>query len=73
MSLAEANPGLRVHYVLCTGSPDRQAEARAAAAAFLPGASFTFALHELPDGRLPAHWNTVKESCTPRPSRRRSW
>jgi LmbE family N-acetylglucosaminyl deacetylase len=61
LSLAEANPGLRVHYVLCTGSPDRQAEAQAAAAAFLPGAELTFALHELPDGRLPAHWNTVKD------------
>jgi LmbE family N-acetylglucosaminyl deacetylase len=61
LSLAEANPGLRVHYVLCTGSPDRQAEARQAAAAFLPGAELTFALHELPDGRLPAHWNTVKD------------
>ena len=61
LSLAAANPGLRVHYVLCTGSPDRQVEARAAAAAFLPGAELTFALHELPDGRLPAHWNTVKE------------
>jgi LmbE family N-acetylglucosaminyl deacetylase len=61
LSLATANPGLRVHYVLCTGTLDRQAEAQAAAAAFLPGAELTFALHELPDGRLPAHWNTVKE------------
>jgi LmbE family N-acetylglucosaminyl deacetylase len=61
LSLAEANPGLRVHYVLCTGSPERQAEAQAAASAFLPGAELTFALYELPDGRLPAHWNTVKD------------
>jgi len=61
LSLAAASPGLRVHYVLCTGSPDRQAEARAAAARFLPGAEITFALHELPDGRLPAYWNDVKE------------
>ena len=61
LSLAQANPGVRVHYVLCTGTPDRQAEARAAAAAFLPGADLSFALHELPDGRLPAHWNAVKE------------
>lgn len=61
LSLAAANVGVRVHYVLCTGTPERQAEAREAAAAFLPSAEVTFALHHLPDGRLPAHWNAVKE------------
>ena len=54
--------GVRVRYVLCTGLPARQAEARAAASAFLArAASLTFDLHELPDGRLPAHWNETKE------------
>ena len=53
--------GVRVHYVLVTGTPDRQAEARAAAQAFLPAARLTFALHDLPDSRLPAHWNAAKE------------
>jgi LmbE family N-acetylglucosaminyl deacetylase len=61
LSLAEAGPGVRVHYVLCSGTAERQAEARAAAAAFLPGAEISFALHGLPDGRLPAHWNAVKD------------
>jgi LmbE family N-acetylglucosaminyl deacetylase len=61
LHLAAAVPGLRVHYVLLSGSPDRQAEARAAAVAFLPGAELTFELHDLPDGRLPAHWGTVKD------------
>jgi LmbE family N-acetylglucosaminyl deacetylase len=61
LTLAAARPGVRVHYVLATGTPDRQAEARAAAAAFLPGAELSFALHELPDGRLPAHWDAVKD------------
>jgi LmbE family N-acetylglucosaminyl deacetylase len=61
LSLAAAVPGVRVHYLLCTGMAERQAEARAAAAAFLPGADITFALHRLPDGRLPAHWNEVKD------------
>ncbi len=61
LSLAAAVPGLRVHYVLCSGVPERQAEARAAAAAFLPGAEISFALHDLPDGRLPAHWDEVKD------------
>jgi LmbE family N-acetylglucosaminyl deacetylase len=54
-------PGTRVHYVLCTGSDERQAEARDAATAFLPTADLSFALHDLPDGRLPAHWGEVKE------------
>ncbi|MFY1672956.1 PIG-L deacetylase family protein [Plantactinospora sp. WMMB334] len=54
-------PGLRVHYVLLTGTPDRQAEARAAAGAFLPGARLSFALHDLPDGRVPARWGEAKE------------
>lgn len=61
LTLAAANPGLAVHYLLFTGRPDRRAEARAAAAAFLPGASITFSLHTLPDGRLPAHWGEAKE------------
>lgn len=61
LTLVAANPGLRVHYVLYTGAPDRQAEARKAAEAFLAGADLSIALHELPDGRLPAHWNAAKE------------
>lgn len=61
LSVAAANPTVRVHYVLLSGTPDRQAEARSAAAAFLPGADLSFALHDLPDGRLPAHWGNVKE------------
>lgn len=61
LTAAAANPGIRVHYVLLTGTPERQAEARAAAAAFLPDADLSFALHALPDGRLPAHWDAVKD------------
>ncbi len=61
LSLAAEYPGVRVHYVLCSGTPDRQAEARAAASAFLPDAQLSFALHGLPDGRLPAHWDAVKD------------
>lgn len=61
LALAAAHPGVRVHYVLLTGSPERQREARAAATAFLPGARLTFSRHQLPDGRLPAHWDEAKE------------
>ncbi|HLV58213.1 MAG TPA: PIG-L family deacetylase [Natronosporangium sp.] len=60
LAIATANPGLRVRYVLVTGEPARRAEARAAAAAFLPGARIAFAAHALPDGRLPARWGDVK-------------
>jgi len=45
---------MRVRYVLFTGSPERQLEARAAAGAFTPGADLEVELHDLPDGRLPA-------------------
>ncbi|MDG4828840.1 PIG-L family deacetylase [Solwaraspora sp. WMMD1047] len=54
-------PDLRVHYVLLTGTPARQAEARAAATAFLPAARVSLALHDLPDGRVPARWLAAKE------------
>lgn len=61
LTLAQAAPGVRVHYVLCTGAPVRQAEARAAASSLLPDADLSFALHDLPDGRLPGHWGQVKQ------------
>jgi LmbE family N-acetylglucosaminyl deacetylase len=60
LALAAASPGLAVRYVLLSGTPERQAEARSAAAAFLPGARIDFALSDLPDGRLPEHWGEVK-------------
>jgi LmbE family N-acetylglucosaminyl deacetylase len=72
LSLAESRPGLRARYVVLTGTADRQAEARNAAAAFLPGADLTIDMHDLPEGRLPAAWDRAKEaleqaaaSCTP--------
>jgi len=61
LTLAAAVPGVRVHYVLCTGTANRQAEAREAATACLPGADLTFDLHDLPDGRLPGHWAQAKQ------------
>ena len=61
LTLADRHPGLRVRYVLLTGLPERQAEARVAARAFTPGASLQADLHDLPDGRLPAVWGQVKE------------
>ncbi|MEV4536393.1 PIG-L family deacetylase [Asanoa sp. NPDC049518] len=61
LTLAATVSDLDVRYVLLSGTPDRQAEARAAAAAFLPGARLSFSLHDLPDGRVPAHWERAKE------------
>ena len=56
-----AEGALQVRYVVMTGSPLRQGEARAASAAFLENADVTVELHELPEGRLPVHWAEVKE------------
>jgi LmbE family N-acetylglucosaminyl deacetylase len=61
LSLAASRPGLRVHYVVLTGTEQRHAEAQAAARAFLPDAEVTVRLHELPEGRFPGCWSTVKD------------
>ena len=58
LSLAERG-GVQGHWLTLTGSPERRTEAEAAAQAFLPGSQSTF--HAFPDGRLPAHWNNVKD------------
>lgn len=60
LTLADHYPGLRARYVVLTGTDERHAEAREAAAAFLPGADLTVDLHHLPEGRLPAAWDHVK-------------
>jgi LmbE family N-acetylglucosaminyl deacetylase len=61
LSLAASQPGLQAHYLVLTGSADRQLEARAAASAFLPAADLTVHLHDLAEGRLPALWGQVKD------------
>jgi LmbE family N-acetylglucosaminyl deacetylase len=70
LSIAEQQP--QVRYVLITGTAERHQEARHAASSFLPGADIVFDLFDLPEGRLPAAWGTVKEileevarSCAP--------
>jgi LmbE family N-acetylglucosaminyl deacetylase len=61
LSLAQGRDRLRVHYLVLTGTPERQLEARHAAAAFLPGADLTMQLCSLPEGRFPALWSEVKD------------
>jgi LmbE family N-acetylglucosaminyl deacetylase len=72
LSLAQRRAGLQARYVVLTGTADRQLEARAAASSFLPAADLTVDLLDLPEGRLPAAWDRVKEaleqvarSCSP--------
>jgi len=62
LNLAQNYAGLSAHYLVLTGTPERQLEARAAAAAFLPGAALSIQLCDLPEGRLPAAWGQVKDA-----------
>ena len=59
--LGLAESPLRARYVVLTGTPERRPEARNAAHSFLPGADLTVEFHDLPEGRLPAVWASVKE------------
>lgn len=66
LQLARTVPELTATFVVATGDPVRLDEARHAAQAFLPGRDVVVTSAELPDGRLPAHWDAVKdllESC----------
>jgi LmbE family N-acetylglucosaminyl deacetylase len=72
LTLAQSQPGLRAHYVVLTGTANRQDEARDAARSFLPGADLGVDFHDLPEGRLPAVWERAKDaleqvarSCSP--------
>ena len=70
--LGMAGTPLRTHYVVLTGTAERHQEARNAAQSFMPSADLTIELFDLPEGRLPAMWASVKEilegvaqSCSP--------
>lgn len=54
-----ATHDIRLTNLVLTASADREPEARNAAELFVPGSEVQ--VHHLPDGRLPAHWNDVKE------------
>jgi LmbE family N-acetylglucosaminyl deacetylase len=58
LSLAERG-GVQGYWLTMTGSPDRRTEAESAARAFLPDSQSSF--HTFADGRLPAHWDEVKD------------
>ncbi|MQA03028.1 MAG: PIG-L family deacetylase [Streptosporangiales bacterium] len=61
LQLTMTVPRLSAELVVATGSPERCAEVRHAAELFLPGRDVRLHLGGLPDGRLPAHWEDVKD------------
>jgi LmbE family N-acetylglucosaminyl deacetylase len=73
LTLARANPGLRVRaLVLSGGATEREAEELDALAAFCPDADVNVILLDVPDGRAPAYWDRIKNhlnefrrSCNP--------
>ncbi|WP_225234225.1 PIG-L deacetylase family protein [Klenkia terrae] len=73
LQLVDQRPDTEVDVLVLTGTAERAAEARAAADLFLAGARHTVTVHDLPDGRLPAHWDAVKQvledhaAAAPRP------
>ncbi|WP_055479098.1 PIG-L deacetylase family protein [Sphaerimonospora mesophila] len=61
LELCRARPGLRVTaLVLSGGGTGREAEERAALPAFCPKAELDLTVLDLPDGRLPGHWERAK-------------
>ncbi|MEU3511880.1 PIG-L family deacetylase [Streptomyces longwoodensis] len=61
LTLCRARPGLRVDALVLTGGGgEREAEERAALAAFCPGADLRLTVLKLPDGRVPVHWDEAK-------------
>jgi LmbE family N-acetylglucosaminyl deacetylase len=73
LTLAAVEPGLRVRaLVLCGRGSARELEEREALKAFCPGADVDVIVHDIPDGRAPAHWDRIKdllrdfrETCDP--------
>jgi LmbE family N-acetylglucosaminyl deacetylase len=63
LTLARANPGLRVNALVLSGAGTaREAEERAALQAFCPGAAVQLTVLDVPDGRAPAHWDRIKDA-----------
>ena len=51
----------RVDVLVATSTPEREAESRASLAGFCAPAAPAITFGGLPDGRLPGHWNEVKD------------
>lgn len=58
-----AAPGLEITALVLSGAgTEREQEEHKALAAFCPGARVDLTVLDLPDGRLPAHWERAKEA-----------
>lgn len=63
LTLSGRRPGLRVRALVLTGAgTERESEERSALAALTPGADLKVSVLGFPDGRIPEHWNAVKEA-----------
>ena len=63
LTLCRARPGLRVRVlVLSGGGTPREVEERKALEAFCPGTTPEVTVLDVPDGRLPTHWERAKEA-----------
>lgn len=73
LTLCRANQSMRVTAVIMSGGGSvREQEERSALEAFCPKANLEVVVLDLPDGRLPVHWERVKDaleelrrSCAP--------
>lgn len=63
ISWSRARPGLRVRALVLSGAgTPREQEERDALAALCPGADVALTVLDLPDGRLPHHWQRAKDA-----------
>ena len=63
LELCRATPGLKVTALVLSGAGTaREEEERTALAAFCPKAELDLTVLDVPDGRLPVHWNRAKEA-----------
>jgi LmbE family N-acetylglucosaminyl deacetylase len=63
MQVERHNPGLVIHALVLTGAgTEREIEEKSAFAAFFPQADVRLTVADLPDGHLPEHWGSVKQS-----------
>ncbi|MFC4693780.1 PIG-L deacetylase family protein [Geodermatophilus arenarius] len=62
LQLAEAWPGARLHALVLCSTSEREAETTASLKSFSAGLDLELTVLDLPDGRLPAHWDAVKQA-----------
>jgi LmbE family N-acetylglucosaminyl deacetylase len=62
LQLAESWPGAHLHALVLSSTPVREAETTASLKSFTAGLDLEVTVLDLPDGRLPAHWGTVKQA-----------